>query len=169
MAELSRRLIMWGGAAVVAGGGFAFMAGNTVTTNSVGEGQGAASGYSVSGITYQTEQGWGVALPAWSVGSVKFTLTSVATSGSGTGQPGQVMAALMGTDGSSKQIPLPVPAGDATDVSCAISGAWTTIASGANAGAGTGNYSCYFGQSAAGSAPTQLVSAVTGLDVEANQ
>lgn len=52
MSRLSRRLAVWGGAAAIAGGGFAFMANNTVAASNAGEGIGAISGYTVSGITY---------------------------------------------------------------------------------------------------------------------
>jgi hypothetical protein len=52
MRRLSRRLALWGGAAAIAGGGFAFMANNAVATSSAGEGVGAVTGYTVSAITY---------------------------------------------------------------------------------------------------------------------
>lgn len=52
MRRLPRRLALWGGAAAIAGGGFAFMASNNVLVSSAGEGAGAVSGYTVSNIRY---------------------------------------------------------------------------------------------------------------------
>ena len=52
MRRLSRRLALWGGAAAIAGGGFAFMASNTVHTSYVGDSAGVVSGYTVYTIGY---------------------------------------------------------------------------------------------------------------------
>jgi hypothetical protein len=47
-----RRIVMLGGALAIAGGGFAFMASNTVAASNAGVGSGAISGYSVTNISY---------------------------------------------------------------------------------------------------------------------
>jgi hypothetical protein len=47
-----RRLLMLGGALAIAGGGYAFMASNTVAATNAGVGQGAISGYDVSAVSY---------------------------------------------------------------------------------------------------------------------
>lgn len=59
MSILSRRLFMWGGAAVVASAGFAFMASNTVGQSYAGEGANQVSGYTVSNIEYSGVVGSG--------------------------------------------------------------------------------------------------------------
>jgi hypothetical protein len=43
---------MLGGALAIAGGGYAFMASNTVAATNAGVGQGAISGYDVSAVSY---------------------------------------------------------------------------------------------------------------------
>ena len=52
MIRLPRRLAIWGGAAAVAVGGFAFMASNSVGASYAGEGSQAVSGYTVYDVTY---------------------------------------------------------------------------------------------------------------------
>lgn len=52
MRRLPRRLALWGGAAAVAGGGFAFMNSNAVPATSAGDGASAVTGYTVSDIAY---------------------------------------------------------------------------------------------------------------------
>jgi hypothetical protein len=47
-----RRLVLLGGALAVAGGGFAFMASNTVDASNAGVGGGTISGYAVSDVSY---------------------------------------------------------------------------------------------------------------------
>jgi hypothetical protein len=50
---------MWGGAAAIASAGFAYMATNTVSASSAGEGYGAVTGYITSNTTYDTTCGLG--------------------------------------------------------------------------------------------------------------
>jgi len=52
MIRLPRRFALWGGAAAIAMGGFAFMASNVVVGSSAGAGAGPVSGYTVTNITY---------------------------------------------------------------------------------------------------------------------
>ena len=59
MLRLPRRLLIWGGAAVVALAGFAFMASNTIDASYAGEGSQTVSGYHVYDITYSGVSGSG--------------------------------------------------------------------------------------------------------------
>lgn len=52
MIRVPRRLLMWGGAAVAASAGFAFMASNAVDASNAGTGPGVVSGYNISAIHY---------------------------------------------------------------------------------------------------------------------
>ena len=52
MRRLPRRLALWGGAAAIASGGFAFMANNVVSATSAGEGANNVSGYTAYTTTY---------------------------------------------------------------------------------------------------------------------
>lgn len=80
MGRLTRRIALWGGAAAVASGGFAFMASNSVAASKAGTGAGVVSGYNVSTVHYAL-----VTQPDVPGGSyiqqVSFTLTSAATAG----------------------------------------------------------------------------------------
>ena len=143
---------MWGGAAAIGASGFAFMATNVTPASSAGQGAGPVSGYVVSGIQYSAEQGWGNPLPDYTVSTVKFILTSVATQAPGNGQPSQVNATLEGLTG--------VPLGNQTTASCSTT-SWSVNGS----GQGSGAYVC------PGSGAIQggvLVSQIYNLDVEAN-
>jgi hypothetical protein len=53
MGRLTRRVALWGGAAAIAAGGFAFLATNTVEATNAGVGQNTISGYTASTVTYQ--------------------------------------------------------------------------------------------------------------------
>ena len=103
MIRRHRRLALWGGAAAIAAGGFAFMASNAVGASSAGSGQGAVSGYAVSTISYQADART-IACPTTGSGcvsatpatdsqtyllSVSFTLTAQGTTKA---QPGHVVA-----------------------------------------------------------------------------
>ena len=59
MSMLSRRLLMWGGAAAVASAGFAFMASNSLAVSGAGENYQAIAGYTVSNITWNGGSGSG--------------------------------------------------------------------------------------------------------------
>lgn len=89
MGRLPRRLALWGGAAAIAGGGFAFMASNNVLASSAGEGAGAVSGYTVSNQTYTTQVKYtpGAGRTLTFVKSVTFTLTTKSTTPNATGAP----------------------------------------------------------------------------------
>ena len=52
MIRLPRKLFVWGGAAVIAASGFAFMASNSVGASYAGEGSNSVSGYTVSHVVY---------------------------------------------------------------------------------------------------------------------
>ncbi len=103
MFSVSRRVALWGGAAAIAAGGFAFMASNTVAGSSAGSGQGSVSGYHVSAISYAADARTS-ACPTTPAGctsvtpatdsqtyllSVTFTLTA---DGPTTTEPGHVVA-----------------------------------------------------------------------------
>jgi hypothetical protein len=144
-----RLAIPVGAAAALSTAGFAFMASNTVAPSSAGEGSNSVTGYTVSGVNYSAQQGWGQPAPLYSVSAVKFILTSNGT-GAASGQPANVNAALLGTS--------------ATRSDCVIS-SWTVNGS----GQGTGPVVCTFGNGRPGISDPPLESAVTGLDVTANQ
>lgn len=161
MNRLSRRVALWGGAAAIAAGGFAFMASNTVASSSAGEGQGTVSGYHVTNISYTVTTHYyggttaggtadlGVSNAAYY--GVTFTLTSTATTANANGQPKFVMAYAEKSNGG----------GHATfghAGGCTATSAWTTNAS----NQGTGTYSCTF-------APVIPAAKLGKLNVEANQ
>lgn len=52
MRRVPRRLALWGGALAIAGGGFAFMASNTIHASYVGDSAQVVSGYTVYTIGY---------------------------------------------------------------------------------------------------------------------
>ena len=147
---IKRLAIPAGMAAALGTAGFAFMASNTAPVTSAGEGANGVSGYTVSNVSYQTQQGWGHALPSFSVGSVKFVLTSNATDAPANAKPANVNAALLGTSASKSE--------------CTIS-SWTIVGS----GHGTGPVTCSYGTSDNQSSAPALEQDVTGLDVTANQ
>ncbi len=74
MSMLSRRLLMWGGAAAVASAGFAFMATNSVPTTYAGQGQGTISGYAVSNVHYSDATGDPASPSGWAINGVTFDL-----------------------------------------------------------------------------------------------
>lgn len=173
MTRLPRRLLLWGGAAAVAAGGFAFMAGNTVAASSAGEGAGAVTGYTVSGITYTVPASVSGASgdSPYCYGNIQgnpfncyvlaaeFTLTSNATAAPANGQPTSVVASLL--DGNN--VPITGQTNMPTTPNCKIVGSWSSTSS----TAGTGTYVCTFGQTSAPYHPK--VSDVQQLNVEANQ
>jgi hypothetical protein len=143
-----RKLLVLGGTTtILATAGFAYMATNTVAQSSAGQGNAPVTGYSVSGIQYSAEQGWGQQLPVYSISTVKFILTSDDNSAPGNGNPAQVKGAIK------------------------VSGVWqnldtcnpTTTWAVNGSGQGFGGFACNV---AGGAVP---VVNVTGLDVEANQ
>lgn len=145
MLRISRRLALWGGAAAVASGGFAFMAGNLVLGSSAGEGVGPVTGYTVSGQTWGFTNN-GVAR----LKSVTFTLESMSTTPNAAGQPSNVQVYPQTPSGAR-------PWGKSLD--CTIVGTWTVHGT----GHGTGKYTCTF------SPVVYPIATLTSLDVEANQ
>lgn len=93
MNRLPRRLLIWGGAAVAASAGFAFMAGNTVNASSAGDGAGVVTGYTVSHVQYLPAQynPDGSNQPTDLLGAVSFTLTSVSGDHNADSQPSIVL------------------------------------------------------------------------------
>ena len=87
MRILPRRLLLFGGAAALAAGGFAFMASNTVGQSYSGEGSAAVSGYNVYDVVYS-----GVTSPGGgSAGSMKWDGSAPVSNGlSGDGVVTQV-------------------------------------------------------------------------------
>lgn len=157
MMILPRRLLFMGGAAVVAAGGFAFMASNATPASSAGEGANAVSGYTVNHIQYSAEQGWSNPLPNYSVSTVKFILTSDQAAAPANAQPAQVEAALETTGGTWQNLTCTIASWQiGTTGDYAVANGWAT------AGQGWGSLIC--------NVPTPpMVSTVIGLDVEANQ
>jgi len=145
MIRAPRRLLMWVGAAVLAAGGFAFMASNSVAASSAGQGQAPVTGYTVSNVSYSAEQGWGQANPTFSVSTVKFIITANSTVAPANNEPAQVEVTLLGTGAT----PLASP-GTVTS--------WT-IDPTTHVGSGA----------VVANVPATPVSQITGLDVEANQ
>lgn len=147
MIRLPRRLALWGGAAAVAAGGFAFMASNTVLASSAGEGAGPVSGYIVSHQSYSfVNNTTGKATLA----AVKFLLTSASSTSNAAVQPANVQAYPQ-APGTAR------PWGKSLD--CTLTGTWTMNTT----GQGQGTYSCTF-------APVVYpVATLVSLDVEANQ
>jgi hypothetical protein len=158
MLKLPRKLLLWGGAAVVIAAGSAFMSSNTVSASSAGEGTGPVTGYTVTGITY------GPACPSSPVcvnevyytdgffsaaTGVEFTLTSVATTKPGNEQPVHIQV-------------YPLNLSDSLEwghaLSCALVGSWSAPVS----GAGSGTYACQFD-------PVVPIAQIGDLAVEANQ
>ncbi len=146
MLKLPRKLLLWGGAAVVVASGSAFMASNSVAPSSAGEGAGAVSGYTVSNISYAVNNNTGNAT------GVSFRLTSWASSAPANEKPGNVDAYPLNGGGNAQW---------GQGNSCSPTSSWTTNGVG-NAGNGYGTFSCSF----AYSAPVQDL---FYLAVEANQ
>ncbi len=160
MSMLTRRLALWGGAAAIAAGGFAFMASGTTNASSASEAVGSVTGYTVSAIKYCNDyQNCGTGTYGrnhpqsgnnmnTSYTGVEFTVTSMATTSNANGQPSTVIVYPEKATGSIAW---------GSDV-CAITGSWTI----AGTGHGSGTYKCAF---------SPVVPSVTlgKLDVEANQ
>jgi hypothetical protein len=138
---------MWVGAAVLATGGFAFMASNSVAASSAGQGQAAVTGYTVSHIQYSAEQGWGLAAPTYSASTVKFILTANSTVAPANAEPAQVEVTLLS---------------NGAPVAPTVPGQVTSWAINPITHVGTGSVVATIT-----SPPT--VASINGLDVEANQ
>ena len=156
MLKLPRKLLLWGGAAVVVASGSAFMASNTVAQSSAGEGTGPVLGYTVSNISYGVPYGANTNLDnVYYTGhdyaaakGVYFTLTSDASSSPADGQPVNVDAYPLNKAGNIHW---------GHDNGCSIQGTWTI-----NGGVGSGNYFCAF-------SPEVPIGDIGSLAIEANQ
>lgn len=168
-----RRLVfLGGGAAIFATAGFAYMASNTVSPSSAGEGSGAVTGYHVSNIQYLVDcssmaptgtctgsgdgadyydggAGGGAQNLNGAISGVKFTLTSNATSAPANGAPTNVSVYPEDQSGHTEW---------GHDNGCHIVGTWSAPAS----SAGSGTVSCAF-------SPQVPANLLYFLDVEANQ
>lgn len=85
MFRLPRRFLMWGGAAVVAASGFAFMASNSVMASSAGDGSGTVTGYTAQNISYTVSKG-----PNARISGVSFTLVANSNDASALTKPSTV-------------------------------------------------------------------------------
>ena len=149
MRRLPRRLALWGGAAAIASGGFAFMATNVVGGSSAGEGTGAVSGYKVSSIHYTvTPDHYTGSTSLANFNKITFTLTSNATTTTANVAPTNVSVWFLKTGTH--------PWGHTED--CHSTGTWTK----STGTSGTGKFDCTTG--------TKIpVRTVTSIEVEANQ
>lgn len=98
---VKRLALPLGAAAILGSSGFAYMANNQVQASSLGESTAAVTGYSVTGINYSSQQGWGKPFPIFSTSAAKFVLTSNATTAPANAQPATVQATLVGTSATS--------------------------------------------------------------------
>lgn len=193
MRIIPRKLLLLGGAAAIAAGGFAFMASNSVAASSAGEGAGAVSGYTVvpGSITYTLSASSPEALGPGQIASyngspycygndqgnpwncyvegVQFTLQSDTTTPPGNAQPTDVVVTLLGTGSNA-----PLGTGPARLVKNdytfgqgpANNDGGTCVISGwatTTSGAGAGTVTCQF------SGTLASFNKLTSLDVEANQ
>jgi hypothetical protein len=156
MSRVPRRLLLWGGAAAIAAGGFAFMASNTVGTSSAGEGAGAVTGYAVSNISYTVDNTYYTTGHNAAYTAVTFKLTSLSATGSADGPPKDVNVYPEHSTGmrtwghQTGNCTLSTPPG------------WVIALFGPHAGTGSGTYTCNFN-------PAVPAATLGKLDVEANQ
>lgn len=165
MRRLPRRLVLWGGAAAIASGGFAFMASNAIAGSSLGDGAGTVSGYTVSNIHWTTKtclSGANCTTGARVIYAVNFTLTSAATTAPANEQPPNANFTVFTTNNAGVQ--------NSPGVTCSTQG-WTPGAT--QSGHGYGTYTCvwftnqnWYSTSGYTSPP---VSTVDHLDVEVHQ
>jgi hypothetical protein len=157
MRRLPRRLALWGGAAAIAAGGFAFMASNSVAGSSLGEGAGTVTGYKVTNIQYTTETafhltfGGSTGHPPYYVTNISFTLTSDAATAPANAEPTSLNVTEISANGEDWS-------GGLWNAACKIV-SWTT-----SGGAGTGSVTCATDPHHEGP-----VSTITSIDVEAHQ
>lgn len=174
MSMISRRLLVWGGAAAIGTAGFAFMASNAVAASSVGQGSGTVSGYTVSNPQYVTNHyDSGSAGPGDYLNQVSFTLTSDSATAPANAEPSEVMVYTTGANGMRNSDVVANgygwaktydPNGTTPNTSgpefCQINN-WTVGGS----GAGTGKVTCVFYRS---STSMTLAKDIYGLTVVAN-
>jgi hypothetical protein len=91
MRRIFRRLALWGGAAAVVAGGFAFMDSNAVGNASLGAGTDSATGYTVTTISWHSAE----LTTSFFVTGVSLELTSKATTAPANGIPTTVNVALV--------------------------------------------------------------------------
>lgn len=155
MKRLPRRLALWGGAAAIAGGGFAFMAGNTVLASSAGTGAGTVSGYRVTNQAYTVQNRYVIPGTTSSaagafIKSITFHLTAQSGTPNARVSPTNVLAYPLNSSGFTQW-------GHTT--SCTVT-AWTSTA-------GAGTVFCTIATTTNASQPP--VATFDGLRVEANQ
>lgn len=151
MTRLPRRLALWGGAAAIAGGGFAFMASNNVLTSSAGDGAGHVTGYTVTNQAYTIANRLAIAGTTGSatayLSGVTFTLAANSATANAHKQPPNTNILVYPENKTGGR-----PWGHGGY--CSVN-TWTTSA-------GTGNVTCTF-------SPQPPVATVFKLDVEASQ
>ncbi|MDA8343340.1 MAG: hypothetical protein M0007_14115 [Actinomycetota bacterium] len=162
MRRLPRRLALWGGAAAVASGGFAFMASNAVAGSSLGDGQGTASGYTISTVHWVANQVTYISNNIVFVTSVTFKITSDANTAPANIRPTNVNVYLVMKTGKH----LPIATGKSGYISNNFFGTnvathWHILPT----GKGTGTVAVHLNIRSGGYAPAATV---TGIDVEAN-
>ena len=143
---MKRMALPIGAALILGSSGFAYMASNAVDHTSLGQGSAPVTGYAVTDITHESQQGWGKPDPIFSTSATKFILTSDSNIAPANERPTTVHSALTGAGGA-------VLAEDDCEVT-----SWTIN----GGGFGTGAVVCRY------DAPP-AASAVTGLDVFATQ
>lgn len=160
MTRLPRRLLLWGGAAAVAAGGFAFMAQNSVANSSAGEGTGTVTGYNVTAISYTVDNHFYASTDTFSgktgpfyaaYTGVSFTLTAQTEGSAAGGQPTNVDVYPVSTDGNHYW---------GHDNGCTVT-SWTA-GTDSPLTAGTGSVSCNL-------APSVPAAELGSIAVEANQ
>lgn len=158
-----RLLLVGGGAVVLATAGFAYMASNTISASSAGEGSAAVSGYSTGAISYNPDYPGSALCQTYSgkyvcyVGEVQFSLTSDAASAPANGAPTDVVVTLLhgNTVLTTESLVSEFDAANNWE-GCTLSG-WTSDSASANAG----TVLCRV--------PQTPIKDVTSVDVEANQ
>lgn len=158
MRKVARQLTLWAGAAAIAGGGFAYMAANEMTSTSLGAGTGSVTGYTVTTVTWHSAPVTTATDHTYRVTGVTMVLTSKATATPATLMPTSVEVALVLSTGTHLAI------STGTHGSCRFGTtgqAWSVDGS----GQGTGKLSCSVSIQASGEPPT---TDVTGIAVEAS-
>ncbi len=169
MMRLSRRLALWGGAAAIAAGGFAFMASGVTNASSASEGDGGVTGYTASGIHYtlgstntcvNTNDGGN---QESFLCALTFTLTSVAVTTTASTVPAHVEAYLEKDTPTKKEI-----TGTNSFTSCSLVGTWTD---GNGTTPGHGTYKCTFlSTEVLGTGAHEWhIATIGNVDIEANQ
>lgn len=182
MRRLPRRLALWGGAAAIASGGFAFMASNSMAaSSSAGDGSVAVTGYTVGTISYSPVYYSGHTGSGDYIQTFSFPLSSVAKTAPGNGVPGSLLVtltfngtALVGGGRNTSTLPYNSTYGDTgiynanANFGCSIpanypaaSGGWHFLGT----GSGTGTVTCTLNIAASAE---HFEATLTKVDVEAS-